>query len=61
MSECQHNDHGHTMLWFVILIGFGGAWNSCNTEFERAKRDVVQLQQDNRDLRQRVEQLEHQR
>ena len=49
------------MLWFVILIGFGGAWNSCNTEFERAKRDVVQLQQDNRDLRQRVEQLEHQR
>ena len=61
MSECRHNNHGHVMLWFVILVGFGGAWNSCNTEFESTKREVDAVQRENRDLKQRIEQLEQRR
>lgn len=40
MSQCEHNDHGHTMLWLCIWFVF---MHSCDSEFDRLKEQVQDL------------------
>ncbi len=53
MSECEHNDHGHILLWMVLWFTAMGFFDSCNFGYQ-------DLERKNADLQRRVEKLEQQ-
>jgi hypothetical protein len=48
---CEHNDHGHLMLWFAIFAVGVGLFSDCNSDYRKLERE-------NQDLRRRIDQLE---
>lgn len=52
--QCEHNDHGHTLLWMVMFFVGMGFFDECNFGYQKLERQ-------NADLRDRVEKLEQRR
>ncbi len=51
MSRCEHNDHGHSLLWLTLFAMATGLFSDCSDHYGKLERE-------NQDLRRRIEQLE---
>lgn len=55
MSECNHNDHGHLLIWlFILMLAFNSSCVDCSGERTRQENRI-------RDLEYKVQQLEGRR